>query len=146
MELPVAEYVGADLLPSLINGHQARYGDERHRFMTLDIRVDVLPCADLLLCRDCLVHLSFEDIVLALKNIKRTSISYLLTTTFPDCDRNEDVVTGDWRVLNLERPPFSFPAPLRLLNERCTEGDGIFSDKSLGLWLVQDLPTAGDAA
>lgn len=86
-----------------------------------------------MLCRDCLVHLSFVDIVRALNNIKRSGISYLLTTTFPDCDRNEDTVTGDWRVLNLERPPFSF-----------TEGGREFRDKSLGLWLVRDLPTAHD--
>jgi hypothetical protein len=145
MELPVTEYVGADLLPSLISEHQARYTDDRHRFVTLDIRVDALPRADLLLCRDCLVHLSFVDSIRALNNIKRSGISFLLTTTFPDCDRNEDTVTGDWRVLNLERPPFSFPAPLRLLNENCTEGDGAFRDKSLGLWLVQDLPTVHDA-
>jgi len=29
---------------------------------------------------------------------------------------------------------------LRLLNENCTEGDGAFGDKSLGLWRVDDIP------
>ena len=92
------------------------------------------------------MHLSFVDIIRALSNIKRSGITYLLTTTFPDCDRNEDTVTGDWRVLNLERPPFSFPAPLQLVNEKCTEGGGAFRDKSLGLWLVQALPAVQMAA
>ena len=43
-------------------------------------------------------------------------------------------MTGDWRPLNLERPPFNLPAPALLLNEGCTEGGDTFADKSLGLW------------
>ena len=136
----MTQYIGADVVPSLIADHQARYGDDRHRFVTLDLRVDALPSADVLLCRDCLVHLSFADIGLALANIKRSGIAFLLTTTFPECDANEDTVTGDWRLLNLERAPFDFPAPLRLMNEHCSEAGGLFRDKSLGVWGVRDLP------
>jgi len=55
-------------------------------------------------------------------------------------------VTGDWRLLNLQRPPFNFPPPLRLMNERCTESRGAFGDKSLGLWLVGQLPTLDQTA
>lgn len=138
IELPVVEYIGADLVPSLVAGHQSRYGDDRHRFLTLDLRVDALPAADVLLCRDCLVHLSFDDIALALDNIRRSGIGYLLTTTFPGCERNVDIMTGDWRLLNLMRAPFNFPPPVRLLNEGCTEGGGLFRDKSLGLWRLAD--------
>ena len=144
--LPVAQYIGADLLPGLIAEHQARYADDRRRFLVLDITVDALPRADVLLCRDCLVHLSLADVARALANIKRGAIDYLLTTTFPSCDQNEEIVTGDWRLLNLERPPFNFPPPLRLMNEGCTESRGAFGDKSLGLWRVGQLPTLEPAA
>ena len=99
-----------------------------------------LPSADLLLCRDCLVHLSFQDAGQALANIRRSTIGYLLTTTFPGEADNQDIVTGDWRPLNLERPPFSFPAPLDRIKEGCTEAGGRFGDKSLALWAVADLP------
>ena len=139
LQLPVDTYIGADLVPSLIDRLQERYADARRRFMVLDVTTDSLPDADLLLCRDCLVHLSFDDIFRALANIRRSGIPYLLATTFPDCERNEDVVTGDWRVLNLELPPFNFPPPQRLLNEHCTEGDGAFRDKSLGLWSAEEV-------
>jgi hypothetical protein len=64
----------------------------------------------------------------------------LLTTTFPAAADNEDIVTGDWRVLNLECSPFDFPPPMELLNEGCTEAGGRFADKSLGLWRIADLP------
>jgi len=139
IELPVARYIGADLLPELIEPLQARFGDARHSFRVLDLTRDALPEADLILCRDCLVHLSFSDIRRALGSVLRAGIPWLLTTTFPRCEVNEEIVTGDWRPLDLERPPFELPAPFELLNEGCTEGDGLFGDKSLGLWRTSDL-------
>jgi hypothetical protein len=139
VELPVAGYIGGDLLPELIEMLRHRYGGPRRRFLVLDLTRDELPPADLLLCRDCLVHLSQADIRLALRNLKRSRIPYLLTTTFPGGASNEEIVTGDWRPLDLERPPFSFPPPLRIIEEGCTEGGGRFADKSLGLWRVADL-------
>lgn len=141
IELPVASYVGADLLPELVQPLQKAYADRKHRFQVLDLTGDPLPKADLLLCRDCLVHLSFAEIRRALNNVLRSGIPLLLTTTFPACEINEDIVTGDWRPLNLQPPPFGFPSPAELLNEGCTEAGGLFADKSLGLWRVADLAT-----
>jgi SAM-dependent methyltransferase len=138
-ELPVAGYVGADLLPEVIEPLAAAFGDDRREFRVLDLTRDPLPPADLLLCRDCLVHLSYADIRRALGNAVRSNIPYVLTTTFPRAEANEDIVTGDWRVIDLERAPFHLPAPIRILNEGCTEGGGVFADKSLGLWRTEDL-------
>ena len=107
--------------------------------MKIDLIKDALPDADILHCRDCLVHLSYSDILEAIKNIKRSNISYLLTTTFSECEMNQDIVTGDWRIINLEKAPFNFPTPLKLINEKCTEGDGTYADKCLGLWKISDL-------
>ncbi|KAB8330481.1 class I SAM-dependent methyltransferase [Scytonema tolypothrichoides VB-61278] len=140
IDLPVSLYIGADIVSELILENQKRYGSQNHQFLILDLTSEPLPTADLLLCRDCFVHLSFADIFSALDNIKNSQITYLLTTTFPNCEENEDITTGDWRLLNLEKPPFSFPTPVQMLNEQCSEGGGIFADKSLGLWLLQDIP------
>lgn len=137
--LPVTRYIGADLLPELIDPLAAGYADARHEFRVLDLTRDPLPAADVLLCRDCLVHLSYADIQRALRNVVRSGITHLLVTTFPAAAANEDIVTGDWRVLDLERAPFGFPPPIELLNEGCTEADGRFTDKSLALWRVADL-------
>lgn len=137
--LPVASYIGGDLLPELVRPLHAAHGGSQHRFVVLDLLADGLPGADLLLCRDCLVHLSYVDIRRAMANVLRADIRYLLTTTFPATERNEDIVTGDWRPLNLERPPFEFPTPAAVLNEHCTEGGGAFADKSLGLWRTDEL-------
>ena len=136
VNLPVSLYIGADIITELIAENQKQYGNQHRQFITLDLTVDPLPTAKLLLCRDYLVHFSFADIHRTLDNIKRSGIAYLLTTTFSECEENEDITTGDWRLLNLEKPPFNFPKPLQLLNEQCSEGGGQFRDNSLGLWRV----------
>jgi hypothetical protein len=138
--LSIEQYIGADIIAALIRHNNTLHGDAQRRFVVLDLTSDELPEADLLLCRDCLVHLSFSHIEQVLANLQANRIKYLLTTTFPETEHNEDAVTGDWRPLNLTAPPFSFPPPLTLINERCTEDADGFSDKSLGLWRVEDVP------
>jgi len=140
VDLGPVHYIGADIVPELAEKNQERFGGPHHRFFTLDLTGDLLPAADLLLCRDCLVHLSYRDISRAFENILSSSLTYLLTTTFPDHKKNEDICTGDWRPLNLVLAPFHLPPPLLLINEQCAEGDGRFPDKSLGLWNVKDIP------
>lgn len=141
-ELGACRYIGGDIVPELVERNEERYGRQGRTFIVLDLTSDPLPRAGLILCRDCLVHLSYSDIFRALENVAASGAEYLLTTTFPACPENEDIATGDWRLLNLELPPFNFPPPSRLINEGCTEGDGRFRDKSLGLWRVADLHLA----
>ncbi|HXQ77347.1 MAG TPA: hypothetical protein VN797_04035, partial [Gemmatimonadaceae bacterium] len=109
------------------------------RFIDLDLTRDALPAADVLLCRDCLVHLSYANIRAVLANVARSSIRYLLTTSFPGRNDNYDVADGDWRALDLEAPPFSFPEPVLTIVEECEEEDGTYADKSLLAWSVADL-------
>jgi hypothetical protein len=84
------------------------------------------------------VHLSYADIFRALANIKASGCEYLLTTTYARLDRNHDTPTGSHRALALHRPPFNFPPPLRLIDEKCP--DPGFEDKMLGLYRVAELP------
>jgi hypothetical protein len=130
-------YTGADIVSELIERNQRQYGNERVRFVQLNLLTDALPAADLILCRDCLVHFSFEHVRKALDTIRQSDCTYLLTTTFPGQEINEDIVTGGWRPLNFERAPFHFPPPLEIINEQCTEMNGIFGDKSLALWKIK---------
>ncbi len=138
-------YTGVDIVPALVENTRARYESQnpQRQFVCRNIIEDPLPKADLIFCRDCLVHLPLKDIWRAIENFRRSGATYLLTTTFPGHDRknaNWDIAVGDWRALNLLEPPFRFPKPVELINERCSEGDGEFRDKSLGLWRLSDLP------
>ena len=139
VDLNVDEYTGADIVEEIIIKNQRTYGNGKYRFIVLDITRDDLPKTDLIFCRDCLVHLSYDDISRAFRNIKRCGITYILTTTFIEFSMNHDIVSGDWRPLNLELPPFDLPEPVETIDEKCTEGGGKFADKSLGLWHVKDL-------
>lgn len=139
ISVDLERYIGADIVPELIAANQRAYAGENRCFLKLDITHDSLPQVDLILCRDCLVHLSFEDIFAALQNIIDSGSTYLLTTTFPRLSRNEDLVTGGWRPLNLQIAPFHLPEPLVLINEHYTRGGEQYADKSLALWKVADL-------
>jgi SAM-dependent methyltransferase len=139
VELGVDEYIGGDIVSMLVEQNERTFGNGKRRFLHLDITSDYLPEVDLILCRDCLVHFPFTEIIAALKNFKRSHSKYLLTTTFTGPRPNVDIPMGEWRTLNLQQAPFNFPPPLRLINEKCTEANGAYADKCLGLWRLDDL-------
>lgn len=141
-QLSLKQYIGIDIVPPLIEENQRMFGDASHSFRCMDLTRDPLPQVDLILCRDCLVHLSYQHCQAVLQNFKRSRSTYLLTTTFPSRTGNSDLVTPDdfWRPLNLERPPFSLPEPILVINEGCTEEGGAFDDKSLALWRLDQIP------
>jgi len=74
-----------------------------------------------------------------LRNFKKSGATYLLATTFTGDRPNRDTSQGVWRTLNLTLPPFRLPAPANVLNEKCEEGAGVFRDKCLGVWELQEL-------
>lgn len=137
-ELGDVDYIGADIVPDMIESNQQKYQRDGVSFQTLNLIEDPLPKVDLLFCRDCLVHLSEENVFKALANIKRSGIPYLLTTTLPEAVMNKDILTGQWRRINLELEPYNFPKPIETILEECPIED--HADKSLALWKVADLP------
>lgn len=143
LDLSGVEYIGGDIVPSIVEENRRLHAGESRRFVELDLTRDVLPDADVLLCRDCLVHLSYANIRAVLANLARSQIRFVLMTSFPGRRDNYDVVDGDWRPLDLQGPPFSFPEPQLTIVEQCEEEDGSYSDKSLLAWRVDDLPEIG---
>lgn len=134
-------YIGLDIVKEIIEKNSNHFGSERKVFIKCDVTHETIPAADLILCRDLLVHLSFNDIIKTLKNFKNSKSKYLLVTTFIGEQRrkNLDIIAGQWRPLNLQKPPFNFPKPLFIINENCTEQNGLYNDKSLGLWKLDDI-------
>lgn len=137
--IDIDRYIGADLISELITKNRQRYGSKNKEFMTLDIIKDDIPKVDVIMCRDCLVHFSFDHIISTLRNFKRSKSTYLLTTTYTDRLKNHNIVTGNWRPINLQLQPFNFPEPIKLIDEKCTEANGKYSDKSLALWNIDDI-------
>jgi Methyltransferase domain len=134
-------YVGVDIVPALVERLQSRVaaGDIGGDYRFADITRDPLPRCDAILCRDCLVHLSFANVERAVANFARSGAAWLIATTFPEWQSNRNCEDGDWRALNFERAPFNWGAPVELLNENCTEAGGGWRDKSLGVWRLAEI-------
>jgi len=143
------DYLGGDIVEDLVRSNREKHSAgkvqadavqaDKLRFEVLNLTAGPLPKVDLIFCRDCLPHFSFEDLRRALNTIVESDSTYLLTTTFTNRPSNRDIATGHWRPLNLQAPPFNLPAPVEVLLEECTEADGAYRDKALGLWRVEDL-------
>jgi hypothetical protein len=113
-------YVGADIVEELIESHKLNYQNEVIKFVTLNLITDKFPKSDLMICRDCLFHLSYEDIQSVLINFVNSETTYLLTTTHKNKYnfKNTNIKTGDFRVIDLFSPPFNFPTkPLARIDD-----------------------------
>lgn len=140
--LAEVHYTGADIVPALIAANEARYGSEKRRFLVCDLIEDALPAADVIFCRDCLVHLPLQDGLRALHNIARSNAKWLITTQFSGTIENHELSSDGWRALNLMLPPFNLPTPAHSLREGCTEAGGAAADKTLAVWSVEVLREA----
>jgi hypothetical protein len=146
VRLPIECYIGADIVGAIVAENTERYRASHPwaEFRRLDLTRDPLPEGDALLCRDCLVHLPYASIRAAFGNIVRSGIRYVLMTTFIGDRANTDIEPGDWRPLNFQRPPFSLPRPETMILEGCTEENGAYADKALGVWPVGQLARQAD--
>ncbi len=104
------EYCGFDIVDSVIERNKATFGSDSIHFAVADICSDELQPCDFLFVRDCLFHLSFEDVDRFLKNIAGLDYKFLLTNTHLPGEgfENSDILTGDFRLIDLYRAPFNF--------------------------------------
>jgi SAM-dependent methyltransferase len=133
VDLRGIEYTGADVVPELVSRNCRLYGGKGKSFAVLDITRDPLPKVDVILCRDCLIHLSSKHVRAAIANFKRSNSGFLLATTHITVTENEDTQSGCGRLVNLQLSPFNFPPPLQLITEDAELG------KHLGLWRIEKL-------
>lgn len=140
VDLTGVDYIGGDIVEALVASNRVRHAGPGRTFLRLDLTAGPLPAADAVLCRDCLVHLSFANIARAFRAVAASGARYLIATTFLEQETNADVVDGDWRPLNLERAPFHLPPPEAVLVEGCEEEGGAYADKALAAWRVESLP------
>lgn len=140
-DLPLRRYVGVDVVDELLAAARARYAKgRRRRILRADITTDPLPRADLVLCRECLMHFPDEDVHAALRNFAASGSTWLLTTSWRD-GRNEAIEVGGWRRLDLEAAPFGLPAPVAEIPDGPL--DGSEPGKRLGLWSLGSHIPAG---
>lgn len=126
-----AQYIGADIVKSLIEDNKQKYPNVD--FRVLDITKDDLPKVDLVFVRDCLGHLSNENVHKALENLKRSGSKYLLSTSFTKWVGNTNIEDGGWKCINLLTEPFNLK-PIYLINEEFEVGYPAYNDKCMILF------------
>jgi hypothetical protein len=135
---PETRYIGADIVPDLVEELRHKYGSSARDFVVADIVTDPLPEADVWLCRECLFHLPLAEISHVISRWRAARIHFLLATTTPTVATNGEVSLGHWRYLNLEAAPFTLGAPV----ERLPDAAPTDPDKVVGVWenTVQAMP------
>jgi len=104
------DYHGSDIVEKIIVSNNKKFKKNKITFSKKNIIIDELPNCDLMICRDCLLHFSYNDIFLFLNNFISSNIKYLLTTSNLNEEHiftNTNIVTGDFRLLDLFSEPFN---------------------------------------
>lgn len=127
------EYIGVDIVPDLVAANQRQFGGPRVRFECADITRDELPACDVILCRDCFIHLPSWLIRDALQTFRRTGATYLLLSSDPHDTPYVETPTGGLRSINFQLPPFNFPNPVEVIVE-----DG-YVDRTVCLWRLDEV-------
>lgn len=103
-----AHYKGYDVVKHVIENNIANYANSNFKFFHGNFTDIDLPCADLLICKDVLQHLSNEEIFKFIKQFSK--FKYVLITNDVDpktlTSDNRNIMTGECRPLDLSRKPF----------------------------------------
>jgi 2-polyprenyl-3-methyl-5-hydroxy-6-metoxy-1,4-benzoquinol methylase len=97
------DYIGVDIVDSLVSQNSARYGASNVRFVVGDISDYPIDDADLVLCKDVLQHLDDDSALRVLQKLPMAR-AWLITNDYSA--RNVDGGIGDARPMDPTAPPF----------------------------------------
>jgi trans-aconitate methyltransferase len=141
------DYTGVDIVPELVQSHNAQYAREGVRFIQGNFITCELPPADLAISKDVLQHLPNEMIFRfldRLRNFKYAILTNDRTKYEPRTWRrlwravespqvaNSDIPGGEWRPLRLREAPFNLDAT-ELMRIRMWHSNGVHVKEVL-LW------------
>ncbi|MCV6586533.1 MAG: class I SAM-dependent methyltransferase [Marinibacterium sp.] len=129
------EYIGCDIVQEMVDDLNARHGAPGRRFEWLDIVEGPIPQADMWLCRDTIFHLSFADGLKCLRGVAASGVRYFLATSHDFVDANHDIETGRFRFIDLCKPPYSLPRPIRQFDDFLAPNP----PRILGVWSAEQL-------
>jgi 2-polyprenyl-3-methyl-5-hydroxy-6-metoxy-1,4-benzoquinol methylase len=129
-------YVGCDVVRSIIDDNVKKYQTERVTFKHLNACEEPIPSGDVIICREVLFHLSFDDIARLINNVRCFSTaSYFIATLDTSTWFNSNIKSGDFRYVNLLIRPFGFPEPLMTISD-----NALRAGRTLAVWKISQLP------
>lgn len=130
----INSYIGLDIVDPLINENNKKFASDKIKFNCGSITDIEIPESDLIICKDVLFHLSFKDALSSINNFKKSNSKFLLSTSFTNFE-NLDIVSGEWRPINLQSEPFNFLHPY-VYWENIEDRFDSLSNKSIGVWKI----------
>jgi SAM-dependent methyltransferase len=105
------DYIGIDVVENLVKKNQSLYASDTIHFLHLDAAIESIPAADLLICKDMLMHLPNSAVLRILSELKRFKYCLFVNDVNPSGVArgiaNSDTHTGGFRYLDLTQPPFN---------------------------------------
>lgn len=134
LDFKFEQYIGIDIVKALIEKLREQDLPSTYHFQHGNIVTDILPKADAIFCRDCLVHLPFDAIKSAVNLWRRAGFRYMVVTHFFEWPENKDCSFGGWRPLNFLKAPFEWDPPLEIVVENPALVGRPYGDKSMAIW------------
>lgn len=138
LSLGNVKYVGYDINDLAVARNKKEFPDIE--FHELDLVNEPVPYADLIICRDCLFHLSNDFGVKIVNNFKTSGAKYLLSTEHRWLKENPDLVEKEleneagFRLINLEIPPFNLGEPIEIHEEKVLDYYSVGNNRQMSLW------------
>jgi len=106
-------YIGYDVVKNVVDRDTKLFGNKQIKFRHADILEMKVPKADLVICKDVLAHLPNKDVERLLAKLGHiryclfTSCVCTLEGPSDTYNLNQDIALGEFRQLDLAKPPFS---------------------------------------
>ena len=136
VDLTGIDYTGWEISQKLVD-HNWQFTADGVTFALGDITSDPLPRADLVMCRDTLVHLMFDKRWDFFENFAASGSTYLLSTHWFVPTNRWVYRNGGEKPISLLAEPFSFGEPLDWVVETARDRPEVAADskqRAMGLW------------
>lgn len=139
VDLADVTYVGYDINDLAIKRNKEV--NPNYSFIEFDLVNEILPTADLIICRDCFFHLPNIFVTKALANFYNSGSRYLLATEHRWVKNNTDLTAAElereagYRNINIEIAPYNMGEPIAVHTEElwATREGG---NRHLSLWKI----------
>lgn len=137
VDLSGVKYDGYDIVREAVKA-ASKHATKTIRFHHANILAMQIPEADLVLCKDVLIHLPNEDALSILRAIVSSGSRLLASTTSPTWLNSFRVgmQPGEFSPIDLEQPPFELSRPLDLVEVPYKEGN---PPKFFALWDIKGI-------
>lgn len=133
VKLP-CKYIGIDIVKEVIEKNIKEYSNENITFLHRDAISEKLPVGcDVVLCREVLFHLSFDDARKLISNVFTSGAKYFVATTNDKIPENINIKTGQFRNINLLLPPFSLGPYVNSIKD-----DKVSKNRILACWKIRN--------